>query len=198
MGRWSLAWIIVGAGIACGALVLAPAIADDKDAKTQESGASKDREAGDDKPEARIDKGIENFDNRASQELEQARKDIDRLQKELNDLFTLQFSLAIPMAELQADLRAQAAENADNRPDKDKDKDKDKDSSAATRERERQRNRELSRELRQVQENLRNVVQQKRAETEQFVAQLRDLRAQYRQMAAERERVQQAANDSKD
>jgi hypothetical protein len=64
--------------------------------------------------------------------------------------------------------------------------------------RRRQRAVELNRELRGVLENLRGVVTQKRNETDQLVIQLRTLRAQQRQMAADAERAKQPVKPSQD
>jgi len=204
MSRWTLASIIVGTGIACGALALAPAVAQDKSDKETQAKSSRDREAGAEDPEKRVDKAIESYEGRVDQDLEQTRKDIDRLHKELSELVELQFSLAISMAELQAEMRAQEAidrgegKAADSSNSSDS-SDSEKKSSTADHGRRRQRTIELTRELRQVQENLRSLVQQKRNETDQFIAQLRNLRTQQRQIASERERNnKQSANPSKD
>jgi hypothetical protein len=197
MSRWLLASIIVGTGIACGAFALAPVVAEDKADKETQAKASQGREAGEENPEKRVDKAIQSYESRADQELEQARKDIDRLRKELSELAELQFSMAISLAELQAEIRAQAAVDngaagvADS-------SDSEKASSTVDQTRQRLRTIELTKELRQLQDNLRSLVQQKRNETDQFVAQLRILRAQQRQEAAERERSKQAANPSRD
>jgi len=106
--------------------------------------------------------------------------------------------MAISLAELQAELKAQAAanqipEDSSNGPAS------GSSSTTAAQERQRLRAIELARELRQVQESLRSLVQQKRGETDQLVLQLRNLRAQQRQAAAaERERNAQANKPSQD
>jgi hypothetical protein len=196
MRRWSLASMIVGTGLACGAFALAPAAAEDKGTKESQASSSRDRE-GEEGPEKRIDKAIEKYESRAEQDLEQTRKDVDGLKKELGELVDLQFAMSISLAELQAEMRAQAAV-VEGATGGNADSDSGKSSGTADQERRRLRAVELTRELRQVQENLRNVVQQKRNETDQLVAQLRNLRAQQRQMASERERNKQAANQDKD
>jgi hypothetical protein len=202
MSRWTLASIIVGTGIACGALALAPAVAQDKADKETQSKSSQDRDSGQGDPEKRVDKAIESYEGRVDQDLEQARKDIDRLHKELSELGELQFTLAISLAELQAEMRAQSASDrgeGGGTAASSEGSDSEKKSSSEDQARHRLRTIELTRELRQVQENLRSLVQQRRNETDQFVAQLRNLRTQQRQAASERERNnKQAANQSKD
>jgi hypothetical protein len=192
MRRWSLASMIVGMGIACGAFAPAAAVAGDAPDKETQAKASQGREAGEENPEKRVDKAIQSYESRADQDLEQTRKDIDRLQKELTELIDLQFTLAVSLAELQAEMKADAvidngADASSNGTDSGKE-------GTADQARQRRRTIELTRELRQLQDNLRAVVQQKRNETDQFVAQMRNLRSQQRQAAAERERIKQAAS----
>jgi HD superfamily phosphodiesterase len=199
MSRWSFASMIVGMGLTLGAFAPAHATASDKSDKSDKEAqpkASQGREAGEE-PEKRVDKAIQTYESRADQELEQTRKDIDRLQKELAELVELQFSMAVSLAELQAEMRADAAVDNGAAGVGSYGNDSEK-ASTADQARQRRRTVELTRELRQVQDNLRAVVQQKRNETDQFVAQMRVLRAQQRQAASERERNKQAANQSKD
>ncbi len=89
MSRFLLASAIVGMGLACGALALAPALAAAQQPKGSRAGSSQDRDEGRDDPVKRIDKAIESYESRANQELEQTRKDIDRMRKELGELVEL-------------------------------------------------------------------------------------------------------------
>jgi hypothetical protein len=197
MSRWSIASILVGAGLVFGLSGRTTALADEKGAKEAEarpSQAQAQAQAGDDDPEKRVDKAIEKYESKADEDLEQTRKEIARSQKELSELFELNFSMAVSLAELQAELRVQSADNnAGGGDDSDSGKAK-----AAAQERQRIRTLELTRELRQVNDALRSMVQQKRNETDQFVAQLRALRAQQRQLASERERNRQSSSQDKD
>jgi hypothetical protein len=198
MSRWLLASMIVGAGLVGSAFAPASAPAANKDEKSAQEGASRSRDNDAEGPEKRIDKAILDYQNRADQELDQTRKDIDRLKKELTELAELQFNMAISLAELQAEMRAQASSVTETDSGAGS-SGSGQGSTPAEQERQRQRVLELNRELRQVRDNLGNVVQQKRNETEQLVIQLRNLRAQQRQAKADRERnKQQAANPVKD
>jgi len=184
--------MVVGTGLVCGVFALAVYAAD----KEPQAGSTRTRDEGDENPATRIDKAIQNYESRAEQELDQTRKEITRLRKELSELVELQNDMAVSVAELQAELRVQATANEDaDGSDDNSDSEK---SSNAEQERKRLRAMELNRELRQVQENLRNLVVQKRNDTDQLVAQLRNIRNQQRQMAAERERSKPAVSPSKD
>src|SRR5262249_17953235 len=121
----------------------------------------------------------------------QTRKDIQRLQKELGEMVELQFGLIVSLAELQAEMKVQqsvAADEAEARASSEADR-----AGGSRRDGERRRLRPLAldHELRGVMENLRAMAAQKRNETDQLVVQLRSLRAQQRQMAAETERSKQ-------
>jgi len=192
MSRWLLASMLFGTGFTWVAFALAPAVGADKE--TQAS-SSRNREEGDDDPAKRIDRSIQSYESRADQELDQTRKEISRLRKELTELVELQNDMAISLAELQAELRVQAAARSG---DDDNDGSRSEKSSNGDDDRKRLRAMELNRELRQVQENLRSLVLQKRNDTDQLVSQLRDIRAQQRQAAAEREKSKQAEGQSKD
>src|SRR5262249_43644787 len=99
--------------------------------------------------------------------------------------------MVISLAELQAEMRAQAA--TANQAEGDG---HESGASSSNQDQERRRLRaiELTRELRAVQDNLRGLVSQKRNEVDQLVAQLRNFRAQQRQAAADRERNKQQPN----
>jgi hypothetical protein len=197
MSRFLLASAVVGLGLACGALALAPDRASAQQAKGSRTGSSQDRDDGREDPVKRIDKAIESYESRANQDLDQTRKDIDRMRKELGDLVELQLDLAISLAELQAELRAQMVPVASESNDGDNSS-SGQPSSNTIQERQRVRAMELARELRQVQDSLRNLVAQKRNETDQLVVQLRNLRAQQRQIESEREKSKQGTDPSKD
>ncbi len=194
MNRWLLALLIVALAFPVRLFDPDSVRAADKDAPP---GAPQDRRDAEDDPAGRIDKAILEYETRADQDLRQIRKEITQLRTELGQLSELQYDLAVSLAELQAELKVQAAsnpipDNSGNGPASG--------SSAATTAQERQRIRaiELARELRQVQDSLRNLVQQKRGETDQLVLSLRNLRAQQRQAAAERERNAQASKPIRD
>jgi hypothetical protein len=163
--------------------------------KEQQGGAAAGRnDAG---PAKRIDEAIQAYENRSNQELDQTRTEITRLQKELGELVELQFGLAISVVELQAEMRAQqlAASAGDSGGGA-----TGSGSSASNQDAERRRLRtlELNRELRALLENLRNVVNQKRNETDQLVIQLRTLRTQQRQAAAALEQGKLPVKPSQD
>jgi hypothetical protein len=99
MRRWLLALMIVGLGTDCRVFAPAPALAAGKDAP---SGASQDRQDGENDPAKRIDKAIQDYENRADQELHQVRKEITLLRKELGELSELQYDMAVSLAEMQA------------------------------------------------------------------------------------------------
>jgi hypothetical protein len=147
-------------------------------------------------PTKRIDKAIAAYERRADQELELTRKEITRLRKELGELSELQYDLAVSLAELQAEIRVMAS--LDRTTDGDGNPIAPPQSAASAEERQRLRCIELARELRQVQENLRGLVQQKRGETDQLVIQLRNLRAQQRLVASPRAPAAPADRPSRD
>jgi hypothetical protein len=155
----------------------------DQPGKPGEATAAQARDDEETDPTKRIDKAIAAYERRADQELDLTRKEITRLRKELGELGELQYDLAISLAELQAEIRVMAS--VDRTTDGDGNPTAPA-QSASSEERQRLRSIELARELRQVQENLRALVQQKRSETDHLVIQLRNLRAQQRQIAAER------------
>jgi hypothetical protein len=197
MSRFLLASAVVGMGLACGALALAPALAAAQQTRGSRTGSSQDRDDGREDPAKKIDRAIESYESRASQDLDQTRKDIDRMRKELGDLVELQLDLAISLAELQAELRAQMV-SVDTAGGDGDSSSSGQPSSSTLQERQRVRAMELGRELRQVQDSLRNLVAQKRGETDQLVAQLRNLRAEQRRMESEREKSKQTTDPSKD
>jgi hypothetical protein len=194
MKRSLFASVFVTAGLAWTACVGLPVVAAGQEPQGSAAPARDQEQNG---PARRIDQAILAYESRADQELDQTRKDIARLQKELGDMVELQFGLAISLAELQAEMRVQAAtaaaadlsaESAGSG------------ASAANQadEQRRLRTLELSRELRAVMENLRGVVSQKRNETDQLIVQLRNLRAEQRRMAADRERNKTTVRRSQD
>jgi hypothetical protein len=158
-------------------------VAADDPQKPAPSNSSQGRDDDETNPSKRIDKAIEAYERRADSELEQVRKEILKSRRELSELNDLQYDLAISLAELQAELRVMVvrdrATDGDGNP-------VSPGQSTSTEERQRLRAIELARELRQVQETLRSLVQQKRSETDQLVLQLRNLRSQQRQLASQR------------
>jgi len=196
MSRWLLGSLIVGTGLVCGVSAMTPLRAQDKQDKQEKASPSRARDEGEADPAKRIDKALQTYESRADQELDQTRKEIARLRKELGELSELQYDMVISLAELQAEMRAQAALEAEAARS-DESPGSGKSASDGDAGRQRLRALELTRELRQVQDSLRGVVQQKRNEVDQIVAQLRDARAMQRQKA-ERDRNSQAENPSKD
>jgi hypothetical protein len=196
MNRWSLAFVMIGTVLAGGVWAQAPSPGSDRSGGESQPGAGSPGENGATDPAQRIDKAIQAYECRADQELSQTRTEIARLRKELNEYSELQYDLAISLAELQAVLRVQSAlgngADGDGTPAGPATA-----SPTATQERQRLRTLELARELRQVQENLRSLVQQKKGETDQLVAQLRNLRTQQRQTSS-REGQPQPARPSRD
>jgi len=197
MSRWIHTILMTGAVAALGALTSVTALAADKPEPPAQPSAPQGREAGETDPARRIDKAIAAYESRADQELDQIRKDVTRLRKELSELGDLQIDLTLSLAELQAEIRVLATPRSAAGGD-----DSSPGSSAtptsSTQERQRLRCLELARELRQVQETLRTLVQQKRNETDQVIIQLRNLRTQQRQMTTEAAQNAQAAKPSQD
>jgi TolA-binding protein len=184
--RW-LAALLITTGLACGASVLAPALAQDN-ANPNSAGDSAQK----------IDKAIQAYQNRSVQDLEQTRKDLDRLRRELRELIELRLDMAISAAELRANVAnswnprgsssfAGYPGSAENQAVEKSEKDRQSQEAAT-----------LNQELRQVQELLRSELQQARTQADQLVAQLRDLRAQQRQrqeqIKAEQERNREREN----
>jgi hypothetical protein len=196
MNRWLLPSMIVAAGIAVYFAGGSPALAADKDPQANSTPAKGE---GEESPTKRIDRAIQTYESRAESELEHTRKEIDRMRKELGEMMELQIEMAISLAELQAELRVAAATtNLEGGNDS-----SSSGSAASSAEQEQRRlcALELTRELRAVLDNLRGLVAQKRNETDQLVIQLRNLRVQQRQFAAEREarkQQPQGAGPSKD
>ena len=188
--RWFAA-LLIGTGLACGAWALTPALAQDKENKKPESGSSRDQDNGADDSAQKIDKTIQAYQSRSVQDLEQTRKDLDRMRKELRELVEVRFDMAIAAAELRAETGSQGIPGISGSPAgypgsagfqaaAPSGKDRQTQNAAAT-----------NQELRQVQELLRSEIQQARNQSDQLVAQLRELRAQQRQrheqMKAEQE-----------
>jgi hypothetical protein len=197
MIRWMHALLLTGVGATLGFLATASAQPADKPETPAKPGAAQTHEEGDVDPGRRIDKAIAAYENRADQELDQVRKEITRLRKELSDLSELQNDLAMSLAEIQAEIRVLAATRPQGGGD-DAGPGSASASAISPQERQRLRCTELARELRQVQENLRALVQQKRTETDQVVIQLRSLRGQQRQMTAAAAQSAQVEKPSKD
>jgi hypothetical protein len=191
-----IASLIVGTGLACALNSPVAAQAQDKGTESKKSDTSRERGDSGEVSEGKIDKAIEVYESRTEEDLDQTRKDIERLRKQLEELNDMRLDMVMAVAQLRADLTAHAAVAQQSGSDS-----ADQDSDSASKERKRVRAIELSREYRQIQELLRNEVQQAKGSTEQFVALLRSLRAQQRQrdeqLKAERERRKQAETASK-
>jgi hypothetical protein len=194
MNRSWIASVFAAAALAWTAFDGSDLLAADKE---QQAGAAPGRD--DEGPAKRIDEAILAYENRAHQELEHTRTEIAELQKELGELVTLQFGLAVSVAELQAEMRVQQlATSAGVSSGGASGSGSSASNHEADAERRRLRALELNRELRTLLENLRNVVTQKRNETDQLVIHLRTLRARQRQMAADAERGKQPVKPSQD
>jgi len=59
-------------------------------------------------PSQKVDRALQTYRQRMGQNQEHTRKDIDRLRKELTELTDLRYDMAISLAELRADMTAQA------------------------------------------------------------------------------------------
>jgi hypothetical protein len=178
MSRSVFAVVFIVAGLAWTAFDGSPVRAGGQDTPAGATPSRDDSES----PTRRIDQALLAYEGRVDHELEQTRKDIARLQKELTEMVELQFGLAISLAEIQAEMRVQqsaAATQADSSTGSSA-----SNSSASNREDERRRLRavEMNRELRAVLDGLRGVVAQRRSETDQLALQLRSLRAQLRNL----------------
>jgi hypothetical protein len=195
--RW-LAALLIGTGLACGASVLAPALAQDKANQKPNSSSARNQDNDADDSAQKIDKTIQAYQSRSVQDLDQTRKDLDRMRKELRELIELRIDMAISAAELRADAVNQGYPrgntsfagypgSAENQAGEKSGRDRQNQEAAA-----------MNQELRQVQELLRSEIQQARTQTDQLVAQLRELRAQQRQrqeqMKAEQERNKEREN----
>jgi hypothetical protein len=200
MRRRLLGSLIVGSGLALFASTLATTFAQD-DANRNSPGSERTRESGSDEAAQRVDKAIQDYQNRMSEELEHTRKGIDRMRKELRELTETRIDMAIALAELKADSAAHGhafafpgapgaagaypspggapiTTAASNEP-------------ASENERQHRRASALNQELRQVAEALHNELQTERSQTDQCVAQLRALRAQNRQLREQMKAAQE-------
>ena len=197
--RW-LAALLIGTGLACGAWALAPALAQDKENKKPESGSSRaqDQDNGADDSAQKIDKTIQAYQNRSVQDLEQTRKDLDRMRKELRELVEVRFDMAIAAAELRAETGNTGLPGTFGSPAGFPGSAGFQAAAPSGKDRQTQGAAAMNQELRQVQELLRSEIQQARNQTDQLVAQLRELRTQQRQrqeqMKAEQERNKEREN----
>jgi len=198
MNRRLLAALLIGTGLACGAWALAPALAQDKENKKSESGSSRDQDNGADDSAQKIDKTIQAYQNRSVQDLEQTRKDLDRMRKELRELVEVRFDMAIAAAEIRAETGGSGLPGAFGSPAGFQGSAGFQAAASSGKDRQTQGAAAMNQELRQVQELLRSEIQQARTQTDQLVAQLRDLRAQQRQRheqtKAEQERNKEREN----
>src|SRR5436305_837769 len=96
--RWYFT-LIVATGLACGALTMAAAPAQDKGDSQPDPGSPRGRDAGAEDTAQRIDKAIRAYQDRAARDLEQTRKELDRMRKELGELTELRLDMAIAAAE---------------------------------------------------------------------------------------------------
>lgn len=119
--------------------------------------------------------------------VEQTRKEIDRMVHELTDLIAMRFrmSLALASHRVEAELQAQAQAAAASPGQKSEQKE-DKESSIVKSE-------AVCRELEQLQAQLRSEISQARAQAEQLAAQIRSVRQQQR----EAERSTSAQGDTR-
>ncbi len=201
MSRWLLASLVGGLGLACAAFSPALTLAQDRSNKERESSASRDRDDASENPSAKIDKAIRVYENRTEQELDQARKDVDRLRKELSELIELRIDMAIALAQLRAEINAPEADSSAGNSNTTSASQSPSTGGSEISQR-RQRAAELTRELRQLQDSLRAEVQQTRTQADQWVEQLRALRVQQRQrqeqIQAERDRIKKAEEKAKE
>lgn len=221
MNRPLFASWAVALGVACGVSALAPALAqegrggNDRGPSAAGRHSDQDRDRDDDRDRdgatERINKAIQTYESyreKMGPNVDQTRKEIDRLRDELEELVKLRSDMAISLAEIRADMATShmagpvvvtggpqpggqfagqqfaygaAPPGSAGRPQE-----------LSREDRQRMRREALNQELRQVQEQLRMEVDQTRGQTDQLVGQIRDLRAQQRQaheqMRAEQER----------
>jgi len=207
-----LASLFFGTGLVCAAYALAPARAQDKGNKP-ESGSAKDHEEGGEESSSRkLEKALHDYQDRSARDLEQTRKDLDRMRKELSELIDLRIDMAISAAELRAavgtpgmspgypgapGIMGAPTQFSPGYPSP------GMGSAGAGSEADRQHRRAaaLNQELRQVQDALRSEIQQTRSQTDQLVTQVRLLRAQHRQreemIKANRERNREREKENK-
>jgi hypothetical protein len=202
MNRRLLVCLVIGSGLVCGAFCLDPTFAQDKDSRSSESGDSRGRYDGTGASAERVDKALQDYQSRLGQDVEQSRKDIDRMRKELRDLIDTRFDMVLSLAELRADMGVPVAAPGAPAPPgtvipepgvvyagpK----------TMSETDRQHQRAAILHQELRQIQDVVRNDLQQARSQTDQLVAQLRTLRAQQRQQQQMRSREEEQRKQSRD
>lgn len=222
----------VALGVACGVSALAPALAqerggNDRGQTNSERTSNRDRDRDEDRDRdgasERINRALQSYESyreKAGPNVEQTRKEIDRLRDELEELTKLRTDMAVSLAEIRADmashqfmagpamqpggpqggapgfagqhvLYAGAPQGSAARF-----------TEPSREERQRLRREALNHELRQVQEQLRMEVDQAQGHADQLVAQIRDMRSQERQMreqmraAQERQHEQERNRDS--
>ncbi len=207
MRRQLLASLIAGSGVAFVASTLAPTFAqEDKNRARPDTQTSRDSSS--DETAQRVDKAIQAYQNRTNQELEDTRKGIDRMRKELSEATDSRIDMAIALAELRADSGVRSngpgvpgsprALGSYPSPGGGPGPNPGANDSGSDTERQQRRASVLNQELRQVAELLHNELQQERSQTDQLVSQLRALRAQNRQqqeqLKAAEERSRRAEN----
>jgi chromosome segregation ATPase len=219
MNRPLLASLAVGMGVACGCYNLAPAWAQARGSQDRgQSGPSRsndsdrDTERRSDGASQKIEQALQSYESyrdKMGPNVDQTRKEVDRLRDELAELIKLRCDMAISLAEARAEstapgmmtgsYRGQQSAAMQGYPGATQSYDAmmaaakrgtaaantqgsgDTDQSSRQ-ERQRARREALNRELRQLQEQLRAEVEQNQGQTDQLVAQLRELRTQQRQL----------------
>lgn len=172
--------LIVGTSLSCAVLTVAAAIAQDPG----DSRSAQDRDAGARAGDSaqKIERAIRAYEDRAAQDLDRTRKDLDRMRKELGELTDLRLDVAIAVAELRAEMAGSGIVNAGMpgagpqalpgaAPG----------SKPSDQEHRNQRASALNQQLRMIHDQVRAEIHQARAQTDQLVAELRALRAQQHQ-----------------
>jgi chromosome segregation ATPase len=216
MRRPLLASLAVGLGLACGAYALSPAWAQAPaqpwggqgggNAQREQSPRDRDDDSSDPASQ-KIEKALqtyESFKEKSGPNLDQTRKEIERLRDELIEIVKLRSDMALSLAEIRAEMTANTGQGGMAQLGggyaaqgsgggyagggggggypagyggvmSGRSPGSREDRQALRRE-------ALARELRQLQEQLRNEVEQSRVQADQLVAQMRDIRNQQRQM----------------
>jgi hypothetical protein len=119
MRRTLTASLAVGLGLACGIVFWAPAWGQQGQSSGQgasergqqaASRSDQEREDSADETTRKIDQALRSFEqyrDRSGPNLEQARKEIDRLREELTELIKIRYDLALSLAEIRAEVMAQ-------------------------------------------------------------------------------------------
>jgi septal ring factor EnvC (AmiA/AmiB activator) len=223
MKRRLLASLALAVCVALGALpwTRGPANAQERGGSGQGSSESKHDDNRDSSQASdRIERALRSYQTyreRSGPNLEQTRKEIDRLRDDLEEVTKLRIDMAISLAEMRAQFASTMAQSegpqvggftapypgaAAGSPPGYPSPGNRNESQMSAKDRDVLRREIMHRELKQVQDQLRAEVEQAQGQTDQLAAQLRELRARERQLdeqlKAQHERNRSNRNDNQD